>query len=193
MPRFHLAGPEQQNTFPAGKNQKHVIYSHIKTPSGWTESQRARWPPPHTGPVDLGGLALTTEPRTTCVPAPERDCPPPPASPQPHKPLVPQCPKPPAPRTPSPPAPQYPNLPVPQPPSPPEPSGPSPPAPQHPSPPVPQVLGQVHVALTAGPAGIWYLSTRSEAWLDLDTSQLWCFSWAFASFSAAAMGQPERL
>lgn len=38
-----------------------------------------------------------------------------------------------------------------------------------------------------------YLSTRSEAWLDLGTSQLWCFSWALASFSAAAMGHPERL
>lgn len=38
-----------------------------------------------------------------------------------------------------------------------------------------------------------YLRTRSEAWLDLDTSQLWCFSWAFASFSAAAIGHPERL
>lgn len=41
--------------------------------------------------------------------------------------------------------------------------------------------------------GIWYLSTRSEAWLDLDTSQLWCFSCAFANFSAAAIGHPERL
>lgn len=40
---------------------------------------------------------------------------------------------------------------------------------------------------------VWYLSTRSEAWLDLDTSQLWCFSWAFANFSAAAIGHPERL
>lgn len=38
-----------------------------------------------------------------------------------------------------------------------------------------------------------YLRTRSEAWLDLDTSQLWCFSWAFANFSAAAIGHPERL
>lgn len=48
--------------------------------------------------------------------------------------------------------------------------------------------------------GVWgrgrgtrYLSTRSEAWLDLDASQLWCFSWAFASFSAAAIGHPDRL
>lgn len=39
----------------------------------------------------------------------------------------------------------------------------------------------------------YYLKTRSEAWLDLGPSQPWCFSWALASFSAAAMGQPDRL
>lgn len=38
-----------------------------------------------------------------------------------------------------------------------------------------------------------YLKTRSEAWLDLEPSQLWCFSWALASFSAAAIGHPDRL
>lgn len=38
-----------------------------------------------------------------------------------------------------------------------------------------------------------YLKTRSEAWLDLEPSQLWCFSWVLASFSAAAMGHPDRL
>lgn len=39
----------------------------------------------------------------------------------------------------------------------------------------------------------YYLKTRSEAWLDLGPSQLWCFSWALASFSAAAIGHPDRL
>lgn len=39
----------------------------------------------------------------------------------------------------------------------------------------------------------YYLKTRSEAWLDLDPSQLWCFSWVLASFSAAAIGHPDRL
>lgn len=39
----------------------------------------------------------------------------------------------------------------------------------------------------------YYLKTRSEAWLDLEPSQLWCFSWALASFSAAAIGHPDRL
>lgn len=54
--------------------------------------------------------------------------------------------------------------------------------------------GTSHTRISRGDMlGIWYLSTRSEAWLDLDTSQLWCFSWAFASFSAAAIGHPERL
>lgn len=38
-----------------------------------------------------------------------------------------------------------------------------------------------------------YLNTLSEAWLGLEPSQLWCFSWALASFSAAAMGHPDRL
>lgn len=38
-----------------------------------------------------------------------------------------------------------------------------------------------------------YLKTRSDAWLDLELSQEWCFSWTFAIFSAAAMGHPERL
>lgn len=44
--------------------------------------------------------------------------------------------------------------------------------------------------------GVWseyYLRTRSDAWLDLGPSQLWCFSLALASFSAAAMGHPDRL
>lgn len=41
--------------------------------------------------------------------------------------------------------------------------------------------------------GEFYLKTRSEAWLDLEPSQLWCFSWALASFSAAAIGHPDRL
>lgn len=39
----------------------------------------------------------------------------------------------------------------------------------------------------------YYLKTRSEAWLDLEPSQLWCFSWVLASFSAAAIGHPDRL
>lgn len=39
----------------------------------------------------------------------------------------------------------------------------------------------------------YYLKTLSEAWLDLDPSQLWCFSWVLASFSAAAIGHPDRL
>lgn len=38
-----------------------------------------------------------------------------------------------------------------------------------------------------------YLRTRSEPWLDLVPSQVWCFSWALASFSAAAIGQPDKL
>lgn len=38
-----------------------------------------------------------------------------------------------------------------------------------------------------------YLKTRSEAWLDLEPSQFWCFSWFLASFSAAAIGHPDRL
>lgn len=38
-----------------------------------------------------------------------------------------------------------------------------------------------------------YLKTRSEAWLDLEPSQVWCFSLVLASFSAAAMGHPDRL
>lgn len=39
----------------------------------------------------------------------------------------------------------------------------------------------------------YYLKTLSEAWLDLEPSQPWCFSWALDSFSAAAMGHPDRL
>lgn len=39
----------------------------------------------------------------------------------------------------------------------------------------------------------YYLKTLSEAWLDFGPLQLWCFSWAFANFSAAAIGHPDRL
>lgn len=39
-----------------------------------------------------------------------------------------------------------------------------------------------------------YLSTRSEPWLDLEEpSHPMLFSWALASFSAAAIGHPDRL